>query len=267
MDKLKNKVAIVTGGASGIGEATAKLLAHEGARVAITDIDDINGKRVANEINSISDSAGFWHMDISNENEVGQVFRDINDTYRQLNILVNNAGVTARPGPVDKSKKSAAPAVSHDIATEEWDYVMNINLRGTFFCVKHAVPYILNSGPGSVVNVASVMGIKAGPSLVYNTSKAGIRHMTKSDALIHAKDKIRFNVVLPGFIMTPLFKRLSATNFTTSMEEQLQNLAKMIPLAKPGDPEDIANGILYFASDESRYVTGAELIIDGGFSL
>jgi NAD(P)-dependent dehydrogenase (short-subunit alcohol dehydrogenase family) len=140
---------------------------------------------------------------------------------------------------------------------------MNINLRGTFLCVKYAVPCILKTGPGSVINVSSIMGIMAGPSQVYNTSKAGIRHMTKNDAVLYARDKIRFNSVHPGYIVTPLFRKLAARS-PLGVEKSIEAESAAIPLGRMGTGEDIAGGILFLASDESSYITGTELIIDGG---
>ena len=139
---------------------------------------------------------------------------------------------------------------------------MNTNLKGPFFCTKYAVPYLKKTGGGSVVNVSSIMGMLAGPTMVYNTSKSGVRHMTKNDAYIYAKDNIRFNSVHPGYIVTPLFKKLAAEK--DSFEESVSRESMMIPMGRMGMPDDIANGILYLASDESSYVTGSELIIDGG---
>jgi len=251
MDRVKGKVAIVTGGASGIGEATAKLLAKEGARVAIVDIDDENGKRVAREIKTAKETAEFWHMDISQEKEVEQTFADINKRYSQLHILVNNAGIAGYRKP------------THETTAEEWDSVMNVNLKGTFFCTKYAVPYILKSGGGSVINVSSIMGILGGPTPVYNTSKGGIRLLTKADAVTYARDNIRFNSVHPGYIVTPLFRKLAAKT-PLGVEKSIEKEGEAIPLGRMGTPEDIANGILFLASDESSYVTGIELIIDGG---
>ena len=139
---------------------------------------------------------------------------------------------------------------------------MGVNLKGPFHCIKYAVPCLKKSGGGSVINVSSIMGILAGPTMVYNTSKGGLRHMTKNDAVVYAKDNIRFNSVHPGYIITPLFRKLAAEK--DSFEESVAKESMTIPLGRMGMPEDIANGILYLASDESSYVTGSELIIDGG---
>ena len=252
MNRVKDKAAIVTGGASGIGEATAKLLAREGAEVAIIDIDGENGARVVDEITSAGNRARYWKMDISREPEIELVFSEIYAAFGRLHILVNNAGITGHAGP------------PHETRIEDWDEVMNTNLRGTFLCIKHAVPYIKGTGDGgSVINVSSIMGILGGPAHVYNTSKGGIRVMTKADAVIYARDKIRFNSVHPGYIITPLFRKLAAKS-ELGVEGSIKMEGDRIPLERMGQPEDIANGILYLASDESSYVTGIELIIDGG---
>jgi len=252
MDRVKDKVVIITGGANGIGEATAKLLAREGASVAIVDIDDGNGKKVASEIKSSGGSASFWHMDVAKEEEVKQVFTDIYSKYSQLHILVNNAGIA--------SPRKAA----HETAIEEWDRVMDVNLKGAFFCTKYAVPYILETGPGSVVNVASVYGIIGCDTPIYDTSKGAMRSMTKSDALIYAKDNIRFNSIHPGNIITPLFRKLAAVIDPVGVDNAINKLSASNPLGRMGTPEEIANCILFLASDESSYVTGTELIADGG---
>ena len=250
MDRVKDKVAIVTGSASGIGEAAAKLLAQEGAKVGVVDIDDKNGDRVVKEINSSGGEAVFHHMDVTKEKEIERVFSEIYGKFQKLNILVNNAGVAGGVGP------------SHLLANEEWDRIMNIDLKGPFWCVKHAVPYMLKSGGGSVVNISSIMGMLGGAG-VYGTAKGGLRQLTKVDAIAYAKDNIRFNVIFPGYIYTPQFRRL-ASNSPEGVEGSVKKESERIPLGRMGQPEDIANGILFLASDEASYVTGAELIIDGG---
>jgi NAD(P)-dependent dehydrogenase (short-subunit alcohol dehydrogenase family) len=250
VDRVKDKVAIVTGSASGIGEAAAKLLAREGAKVGVVDIDDKNGDRVVKEINSSGGEAVFHHMDVTKEKEIERVFSEIYGKFQKLNILVNNAGVAGGVGP------------SHLLANEEWDRIMNIDLKGPFWCVKHAVPYMLKSGGGSVVNISSIMGMLGGAG-VYGTAKGGLRQLTKVDAIAYAGDNIRFNVIFPGYIYTPQFLRL-ASNSPEGIEGSVKKESERIPLGRMGQPEDIANGILFLASDEASYVTGTELIIDGG---
>jgi NAD(P)-dependent dehydrogenase (short-subunit alcohol dehydrogenase family) len=251
VDRVKGKVAIVTGGANGIGEATAKLLAREGARVAIVDIDDENGKRVVREIVKESGIADFWHMDISKEKEVEKAFAEIYGKYGQLHILVNNAGIPGYRKP------------PHETTSEEWDRVMNVNLKGAFFCTKYAAPYMIKSGSGSIINVASVYGIIGCDTPVYDTSKGGMRAMTKSDALVYAKNNIRVNSVHPGNIITPLFRKI-VDKIGGGLENTIKLLSTMCPMDRMGNPEEIAYGILFLASDESSYVTAAELVMDGG---
>jgi NAD(P)-dependent dehydrogenase (short-subunit alcohol dehydrogenase family) len=251
VDRVKGKVAIVTGGANGIGEATAKLLAREGAKVAIVDIDDENGKRVVREIVKESGIADFWHMDISKEKEVEKTFSDIYRKYGQLHILVNNAGIPGYRKP------------PHETTSEEWDRVMNVNLKGAFFCTKYAAPYMIKSGSGSIINVASVYGIIGCDTPVYDTSKGAIRSMSKSDALVYAKSNIRVNSVHPGNIITPLFRKI-VDKIGGGLENTIKLLSTMCPMDRMGNPEEIAYGILFLASDESSYVTAAELVMDGG---
>ena len=251
MDRVKGKVAIVTGGGNGIGEATAKLLANEGAKVAIVDIDDENGKRVAAEIIKAKGVSDFWHMDVAKENEVKQVFTDVYKKYGKLNILVNNAGIPGHRKP------------AHETTSEEFDRVMNVNLKGAFFCTKYAAPYMIKSGSGSIVNVASVYGLIASDVPDYDTSKGALRQMTKSDALMYAKSNIRVNSVHPGNIITPLFKKL-VEKIGGGLENTIKLLSTMCPMDRMGKPEEIAYGILFLASDEASYVTATELVIDGG---
>jgi len=253
VDRVKGKVAIVTGGAGGIGEATAKLLAKEGASVAIVDIDDANGKRVVKEIKSAGGKAVFEHANIAIEKEVAQAFAKINKKCGKLHILVNNAGVGAPRKP------------AHEATLEAFDKLMDVNLKGTLLCTKYAVPYILKTGPGSVVNVASIYGIVASDVPVYDVSKGAMRAMTKADAIIYAQDNIRFNSVHPGNILTPLFRKLAQVIDRQGVDHAIKMLSVTNPLRRMGTPEDIAYGILYLASDESSYVNGTELVIDGGF--
>jgi NAD(P)-dependent dehydrogenase (short-subunit alcohol dehydrogenase family) len=251
MDRVKGKVAIVTGSGNGIGEATAKLLAREGAKVAIIDIDDENGKRVAREIQTAGGAADFWHLNIADKQGVERVFAAIYEKYGKLNILVNNAGI---PGG------RCAP---FDLTEEEWDRVMNVNLKGTFFCNKFATPYMIKSGGGSIVNVASVYGIIGCDTPVYDASKGAMRAMTKSDAIVLSKFNIRVNSVHPGNIDTPLFRKL-VERIGGGVEYTARILSAPVPMKRMGTPEEIAYGILFLASDEASYVTAAELVMDGG---
>jgi NAD(P)-dependent dehydrogenase (short-subunit alcohol dehydrogenase family) len=253
VDRVKGKVAIVTGGGNGIGEGTAKLLAKEGASIGIVDIDDENGKRVVKEIKAAKGEAMFEHADVSKEEEIKKAFAEFYRKYGKLHILVNNAGVGLGGGPAHKAK------------AEMFDKVFAVNVKGAWLCTKYAVPYILKTGPGSVVNVCSIYGIVASDVAFYDASKGALRAMTKSDAIIYSRDKIRFNSVHPGNIETPLFRKLAQMVDKQGVEHAVKMLSVTNPLNRMGTPEDIAYGILYLASDESSYVNGTELVIDGGY--
>lgn len=250
MKRTANKVVIVTGGALGIGRETCLLLAKEGAKVAITDVLDKEGKALAEEINKAGGIAKFWHLDVSKESEVKQVYAAVVEEFGKLDATVNNAGIAGADKP------------THELTEEEWDAVMNVNVKGVFFCTKHAIPYLKKSGAGSIVNLSSIYGIVgAGDIPPYHASKGAVRLMSKNDALIYAKDKIRVNSVHPGFIWTPLVEELGKKDpqFRTKLDS-------LHPLGHVGESIDIAYGILYLVSDESKFVTGSELVIDGGYT-
>ncbi|MBN2238739.1 MAG: SDR family oxidoreductase [Dehalococcoidales bacterium] len=254
MDRVKDKVAIVTGSASGIGKAAALLLAEEGAFVAITDIADEAGELTVEEIKAAGGKAGYWHMNVADESEVEKVFGEINAEYGKINILVNNAGI---PGP---------PKETHELTAEEFDKVININLRGVFFCTKHVLGYMKQAGVGSIVNMSSMLGLIGGEDPAYHASKGGVRLMTKSDATTYGPYNIRVNSVHPGYILTPLFRGIAARS-PKGADKFMEDMAENIPLKRLGTPEDIAKCVLFIASDESSYITGTEFILDGGFIL
>jgi NAD(P)-dependent dehydrogenase (short-subunit alcohol dehydrogenase family) len=255
MDRVKGKVAIVTGGAQGLGKATCLLLAKEGASVAVTDLNDDGGRKVVEEIKSSGGIADYWHIDVTKEEDVKNAFADIYKKYGKLNILVNNAGI------------SGYHKATHEITTEEWDRVIEVDLKGVYFCIKYGAPYMIKSGGGSIVNMSSMLGIIGGNDPVYHAAKGGVRLMTKSDATVYAKDNIRVNSVHPGFILTPLLEGLIAKDAGGREAFEKAGPGSSIPLGRLGKPEDIANGILFLASDESSYITGMEMIIDGGYSM
>ncbi len=252
-DRVKGKVAIVTGGGNGIGEGTAKLLAKEGASVCIVDIDDENGKRVVKEIKAVKGEAMYEHADVSKEEEVKKAFEAFYKKYGKLHILVNNAGIGMGGGP------------AHKASEEAFDKVFNVNVKGAWFCTKYAIHYILKTGPGSVINICSIYGIVASDVSFYDASKGALRAMTKSDAIIYSRDKIRFNSIHPGNIETPLFRKLAQMVDKQGIGHAVEMLSVTNPLDRMGTPEDIAYGVLYLASDESSYVNGTELVIDGGY--
>jgi NAD(P)-dependent dehydrogenase (short-subunit alcohol dehydrogenase family) len=253
MGRVEGKVAIVTGGASGLGKASCLLLAKEGAKVAVVDINDEAGKSVASEIEGNGGIAEYWHIDTSNEREVSQAFSDINQKFGKVDILVNSAGIPGVHKPSD------------EIDEKEWDSIINVDLKGVFLCTKHAAPYIKKSGGGSIINLSSAYGIVGGEDPPYHAAKGGVRLLTKSDAYYYAKYGIRVNSIHPGYILTPMVEAVMATA-PEGAEAVKEYIGKMTPLGHIGEPNDIAFGVLYLASDESKYVTGSELIIDGGFT-
>lgn len=254
MDRVKGKVAIVTGGASGIGEATAILLAKEGAEVAVVDITDDAGKAVVDKINKSGGKAAYWHMDVSDEQEVKKVFAEVNEKYGKVNILVNNAGIAGSQTP------------THELPTEEWQRVIDIDLNGVFFCTKHVINYMKKAGGGSIVNLSSMLGLVGGADIAYHAAKGGVRLMTKSDATVYAPDNIRVNSIHPGYILTPLLKTLPE-KFEMKPDDFFQSFIDKIPMGRLGQPEDVARAIFWLASDESDYITGLEVIVDGGYIL
>jgi len=250
MKRVEKKVAVVTGGALGIGRETCLLLAKEGAKVAITDVLDKEGQELADEITKSGGVAKFWHLNVTDEKEVEKVYSEVVKEFGKLDGTVNNAGIAGADKP------------THELTEKEWDTVMNINVKGVFFCTKHAIPQMKKSGGGSIVNLSSIYGIiGAGDIPPYHASKGAVRLMAKNDALIYAKDSIRVNSVHPGFIWTPLVEKMGEK--TPGFREHLDSLH---PIGHIGEPIDIAYGILYLISDESKFVTGSELVIDGGYT-
>lgn len=253
MDRLKNRVALVTGGALGIGRSTCRILAADGAKVAVTDVKDEDGRSLVEEIRKDGREAEYWHLDVSDESEVEKVVNDVRKSYGSIDILVNNAGISGTDKP------------THELEADEWNRVLQVNINGVFFCTKHIVPLMKEAGGGSIINLSSIYGIISAPDIPpYHASKGAVRSMTKTDALLYAGDNIRVNSVHPGFIWTPLVEEL-AERSGGGVKEFRDHLDKLHPIGHVGEPEDIAYGILYLASNEAKFVTGSELVIDGGY--
>lgn len=256
MGRVEGKVAIVTGGSTGLGKATCLLLAEEGATVVVVDIQDGLGAETAAEIAGGGGAARYIHMDVTSEDNVREVCAEVFKTYGSIDILVNNAGITGAPKP------------THEITVEEWDQILNVDAKGVFLCTKHAVPYMKQSGGGSIVNISSVYGIVGGmdvpPPFLYHAAKGAVRVMSKSDAICYAADKIRVNSVHPGWLWTPMLENVGL-NSTEGPEKFHARILSRLPLGHYGEPVDVAYGVLYLASDESKFVTGTELVIDGGY--
>lgn len=254
MKRAQDKVVVITGAALGIGKAAALLLAREGASVAVTDINDDAGNRVVEEIKQAGGTAQYWSLDIADEENVRAVFAEVVEQFGPITVLVNNAGIAGVNKP------------THEVTREEWDNVINVNVNGVFYCTKHVIPGMQQAGGGSIINLSSIYGmVGAGDLPAYHASKGAVTLMTKNDALFYAHDKIRVNSVHPGFIWTPLVEQLGKES-PEGLEAFRQELDNRHPLGHVGEPDDIAYGILFLASDESRFMTGSELVIDGGYT-
>ena len=246
--RLENKVAFVSGGARGMGAAEAQLFAREGAKVVIGDVLDEDGRKTEAAINELGGECLYVHLDVSSEESWTSAVAETVNRFGKLNILVNNAGVVSR-GKLE------------DLSVSEWDRVMDINAKGVFLGTKAAIPEMRKAGGGSIINISSISGIVGQGNIqaVYNASKGAVRIFTKSAAIQYASEGIRVNSVHPGAIDTPMTADRQA-----DAEAQRQAIA-LHPLGRTGTPDDVAYGVLYLASDESSFVTGSELVIDGGY--
>lgn len=245
--RLKNKVAIITGAARGMGECTARLFAREGAKLVIADVLDQEGEKVAAEISATGAVCSYRRLDIADESQWQQLVSDTVSRHGRLDILVNNAGISG--------------ALPDRLSTEHFDRLMNVNARGTFLGVKTAIPEMQKIGGGSIVNISSISGLIGQPfvHMGYNAAKAAIHILTKSVAVQFGKDGIRCNSVHPG-IMPPM--KTSQTSGDPALRQQL---IASIPLGRAGRADEIAPAVLFLASDESSYITGTEIVVDGGF--
>ncbi len=253
MPRLKDKVAIVTGAALGIGQAICRRMVQEGARVALLDVLDDEGAALASELAGGDQRAGYWRCDVSAEREVEKVMAEGAATFGAIDIVVNNAGVAGANKP------------THEITEAEWDWVQAINVKGVFFGTKHAIAHLRQAGGGAIINLSSIYGLVSAPDVPpYHASKGAVRLMTKTDALIYAHDQTRVNSIHPGFIWTPMVEHHLAAQGDLAAAKAAT--AALHPLGRMGEPDDIAWGAVYLASDEARFVTGSELVIDGGYT-
>ena len=249
MGKLDGKVAIVTGGASGIGRATCLLFADEGARVVVADWNGEGARAAADEINARGGAATGLRVDVSSADEVQEMVASAVRTYGQLDVLFNNAGVEGEMAPTG------------DCTLDNWHRVIETNLSGAFYGMKFAITEMAKAGGGVIVNNASVAGLVGFATLpAYCASKGGIIQLTRTAALEYAKQGIRVNVICPGVIWTPMVERV--TGGTSEARAQFEALE---PVGRFGTPEEIAKAALFLASDDSTFCTGAPFIIDGGF--
>ncbi len=246
LGRLKDKVAIVTGAGSGIGEGIALVFAREGAKVVVADIDPVGGERSVAAIKNAGGVAEFIKVDVKSESEIRGLLEQTVARFGGLDVLVNNAGV-------------GIGKTAEQTSAEEWDNIIGINARGTFLATKHAVPLLRSRGGGSIINIGSLFALRGGPSFAaYHASKGAIRQFTKSTALALAAEGIRVNALHPGFIRTPAS--------TQNVKAQELAAASLGPMGRWGEPEEIASGCVFLASDEASFVTGIDLAIDGGMS-
>lgn len=247
MGRLDGKVALISGGARGQGAVEASMFCREGARVVLGDVLDDEGRRVEAEIRAAGGDATYVHLNVTSESDWRAAVTTAVQQYGPLTILVNNAGILIRKGIEETTE-------------DDWDRIMGVNVKGVFLGTKHAIPAMRQAGGGSIINISSIAGLVGNPngSAAYTATKGAVRLFTKATATQHAKDNIRCNSVHPGPIDTDMMRDVLGD--PTLRAARLQR----IPLGKAGTAEDVAYGVLYLASDESSFVTGSELVIDGG---
>ena len=245
--RLEGKVALISGGARGQGAVEAKLFAREGAKVVFGDILDESGKQVEAEIHEAGGEAAYVHLDVTREDDWRTAVNTAIDRYGKLDILVNNAGILIRKGIEDTTE-------------EDWARIMGVNAKGAFLGTKHSIPAMRQAGGGSIINISSTAGLVASPSgsASYTASKGAVRLLTKSTAVQYAKEGIRCNSIHPGPIDTDMIQETLTDS--AKLEERMQRL----PMGRVGTADEIAYGVLYLASEEASFVTGSELVIDGG---
>ena len=253
MGRIDGKTALVTGASAGIGRAVALRLAEEGARLALSGLNEAAGRKVVAEILEAGGEAIYIRLDVTSEAAWRDALAALEESFGRLDILVNNAGITMS-GKIE------------DTALEDWRRIMVVNVDGVFLGTKHAIPLMRKGGGGSIVNLSSVLGITGTPMIsAYTASKAAVRLFTKCAALECAEDGIRVNSIHPAFIHTPMMEG-TAIRLHGDVETGKAEFGKFHPIGHVGEPLDIANGVLYLASDESAFTTGAELVIDGGYT-
>ncbi len=249
--RLANKVALITGGSSGIGRETALLFAQEGAKVVVVDMNDVGGAETVDLIEARGCEAVYVHADVSKAADTENMVRVAEQTYGKLNVLFNNAGI------MHSNDDNA-------MTTEEsvWDLTMNVNLKGVFLGCKFGIPALRRAGGGSIINTASFVALlgAATPQIAYTASKGGVLAMTRELAVIHARENIRVNALCPGPLRTELLMSFLNT------EEKKQRRLVHVPMGRFGEAKEIAYAALYLGSDESSFVTGTEFMVDGGIT-
>jgi len=248
--RLEQKVAIITGAKSGIGFATAVRFVAEGAKVVVADIRDAH--REVQELTTRGGEALFVEADVSSETQVQALIEKTMTAYGRLDVVVNNAGIELAKTVLNTSE-------------QEWDRLMDVNLKGVFLCCKAAVPVMQRQGGGVIINVASELGLVGGSQIAaYSASKGGVVQLTKAMAIDHASDHIRINCVCPGPVETPLLETIIESS--SNPEQERRSILEKTLLKRVGRPEEIANVILFLASQEASYMTGSVVVVDGGWT-
>lgn len=254
MNRLSGKTAIVTGGAVGIGQACVERMAQEGAKVAIFDVLQAEGEALAADLAARGHAVAFWCVDVTDEAAMKAAVDAAAARFGGLHVMVNNAGISGNPEPTDQ------------VSEADWDRVQAVNVKGVFFGTKHAIPHLRAAGGGSIVNLSSIAGlIGVGNLAAYHASKGAVRLMTKNDAVTYAPEQIRVNSIHPGYIWTPMVENhLRAAS--SGLEAAKAAAGSVHPIGHMGEPDDIAWAVVWLASEEAKFVTGAEIAIDGGYT-
>ena len=249
--RIQDRVAVVTGGCSGIGLATVQRFVAEGAKVVIGDIDDARGKALVDELGG-PDVATYVHVDVTSKDEVDALFRTAKETYGSVDIAFNNAGISP---PEDESIL--------DTELDAWRRVQEVNLTSVYLCCKAALPYMLEQGSGSIINTASFVAVMgaATSQISYSASKGGVLSMTRELGVQFAREGVRVNALCPGPVNTPLLKELFAMD-----EERAARRLVHVPMGRFGEPEEMASAVLFLASDDSSFMTASTFLVDGGIS-
>ena len=258
MADLRDKVALITGAASGIGKEAALLFARKGAKIVIADKDNTGGEEVAKLIRDAGGEAVFCRTDVSRSNDVQCMIQTAITTYGNLHILCNNAAILPKPNALA------------DQPEETWDPVVDVNLRGVFLAMKYAIPGMIERGGGVILNTASAQAVVGVPNVSpYAATKGGIISITRTAAVEYAKYNIRINCVAPGMVNTPMLRGVTAEMPPDSIEAKaMTDMAQqLIPLGRIAEPQEIAKAMLFLISDDASYVTGHILIVDGGYSV
>ncbi len=252
--RLEGKVALITGGASGMGAATAELFAAEGASVAVTDFNALLGESVVSSITSAGGVAEFYEMDVSREASVASAVSSAVDRFGGLDVLVNCAGIIG----VDKP--------THEVTEEEWDALFAVDVKGVFFATKHAVPHLIERGGGSIVNFSSIYGLIGNDEFTpYHVAKGAVTMQTKQDAASYGRYGIRVNSVHPSTVLTPLVEGIAA-EYPGGLPAYEEMMTANQSIRRLGRPVEVAYAVLYLASDEAAWVTGVNLPLDGGYT-